>query len=209
MAANAQASQDFLPIKEIKSGVVSLKDGGLRGVLMASSINFALKNVDEQAAIIMQFQSLLNALDFSVEVYIQSRHLDIRPYVSLLEEARERQVSSILQLQTKEYMQFIEQFTSTVNVMTKNFFVVVPYDGVILKKATSGLPFGGKNDSSEVKGERLFEENLTQLEQRMELVEGGLARCGIRSVRLGTEEITELYYRLYNPSDPGNVVQSS
>ena len=85
----SQSSQNFVPIKEIRDGIVVLKDNSLRFVLMASSLNFALKSGDEQRAIIMQFQNFLNSLDFSVQFFIQSRQLDIRPYIAPLEERRE------------------------------------------------------------------------------------------------------------------------
>ena len=85
VAASAKATQDFVPIKEIKEGIVILKDGSMRALVMASSLNFALKSNDEQQSIIYQFQNFLNSLNFSVEFFIQSRRLDIRPYLALLE----------------------------------------------------------------------------------------------------------------------------
>jgi type IV secretory pathway VirB4 component len=79
MATNAKATQDFIPIREVRDGFLVLKDGSLRAVLMASSLNFALKSEDEQMAILMQFQHFLNSLDFTVQFMIHSRDLDIRP----------------------------------------------------------------------------------------------------------------------------------
>jgi len=75
-------TQDFIPIKEIREGVVILKDGGLRSILTASSLNLALKSQDEQDATIMQFQNFLNALEFPIQIVVQSRRLDIRPYLA-------------------------------------------------------------------------------------------------------------------------------
>ena len=54
MAINAKAAQDFVPIKEVRNGIVVLKDGGLRAIILASSINLSLKSADEQMAIINQ-----------------------------------------------------------------------------------------------------------------------------------------------------------
>ena len=53
-ATQAKAAQDFVPIKEVRNGIVILKDGSLRALLMASSINLALKSQEEQQAIIGQ-----------------------------------------------------------------------------------------------------------------------------------------------------------
>ena len=58
---NANAStQNFVPIRDVKDNVVLLKNGQMCMVLLASSINFALKSTDEQHAILGQFQSFLN-----------------------------------------------------------------------------------------------------------------------------------------------------
>ena len=96
-------------------------------ILMASSLNFALKSADEQTAILSQFSNFLNSLDFSVQFFIESRELDIRPYIALLEARYEKQVNDLMKIQTREYIEFIKNFTKNENIMTKNFFVVIPY----------------------------------------------------------------------------------
>ena len=79
MAIDAKPTQSFVPIKEIRDGVIVLKDGSLRSILLASSLNFALKSSEEQQSIIFQFQNFLNSINFSIQIYTQSRRLDIRP----------------------------------------------------------------------------------------------------------------------------------
>src|SRR3989344_8776359 len=126
MALSAKPTQEFVPIKEVRDGIVVLKDESMRAVLMASSMNFALKSAENQNAIIVQFQDFLNSLDFSIQIYVSSRRLDIRPYIALLEERYKEQVSELMKVQTREYVGFIKNFTETTNIMTKTFFVVVP-----------------------------------------------------------------------------------
>src|ERR1035437_1636261 len=138
MALSAKATQEFVPIKEVRDGIVVLKDGGLRAIVLASSTNLSLKSADEQRATILQFQNFLNTLDFPVQISIQSRRLDIRPYLLLLEDRIKVQTEPLLKLQTKEYIEFIRNFTETVSIMTKSFFVVVPYTHTILK-SDSGI----------------------------------------------------------------------
>ena len=201
--ANAKATQEFVPIKEVRDGVVVLKDGAMRALLMASSINFALKSQDEQNGIILQFQNFLNSLDFSVQIFVQSRRLDIRPYIALLENRLKEQTSELLKLQTKEYIQFIKTFTDSTSIMTKTFYIVVPYaPSIITTKSKSSL-FGGKKTKATIASDKLtdFEEHRTQLEQRVSVVEQGISRCGIRIVQLGTEELIEVYYKLFNPGE--------
>lgn len=203
MAVNAKTTQEFVPIKEIKQGIVVLRDDSLRGIIMASSLNFALKSADEQQSILLQFQNFLNSLDFSVQIFIQSRRLDIRPYIALLETRLKEQMSDLLKIQTREYIQFIKNFTENSNIMTKTFFVVVPYSPAMINKGGVTDLLGKKKNATETAERKVeeFEERRSQLEQRMSVVTQGLVRCGIRTVELGTEEIVELFYKIFNPGD--------
>ena len=201
---SSKAAQEFVPIKEVKDGVLVLKDGTMRAILLTSSLNFSLKSDDERNAIILQFQDFLNSLDFSVQISIQSRRLDIRPYLALLEDRYKEQINDLMKIQTREYIDFIKKFTESTNIMTKSFFVIVPYDPAIINinSGFAGRLFQKRSASEELERTRAtFEENVTQLEQRVSVVEQGLVRCGIRSVKLGTEEIVELFYKVFNPGD--------
>ena len=202
---SSKSTQQFVPIAEVRDGVVVMKDQTLRAILLASSINFALKSEDEQTAFIVQFQNFLNSLDFSCEIFIQSRMLDIRPYIATLEAAYKNQLDDLMRIQIREYIEFIKSFTEAANIMTKNFFVVVPYAGTLSLQGSSlasKLPFGTKKQSAEDVN-RTFEEKVSQLEQRIAIVQQGLVRCGVRTVQLGTEEAIELMYKLFNPGEEG------
>lgn len=202
----AQSAQTFVPVKEIRNGIVVLKDNSLRAVLLASSLNFALKSEDEQAAIIMQFQNLLNSVEFPIQIFIQSRELDIRPYLALLENQLKEQTIELIKMQTREYIEFVKGFTENVNIMSKRFFIVIPYTPAVIKTAggvkgfASGL-VGGKNTGNAQTKLDAFEEARSQLEQRTAIVSQGLSRTGVRVAQLGTEELVELYYKLFNPGD--------
>ena len=92
-------TQEFLDIQEIKDGVVILKNGGLRAVLMVSSINFDLKSTDEQDAIISYYQSFLNSLDFPVQIIISSRRINLKHYLEDLDQKSKEQTNELLHLQ--------------------------------------------------------------------------------------------------------------
>lgn len=210
MAVRADATQNFVPIKDIRDGVVLLKDGGLRGIIMTSSVNFSLKSEDERTAIVYQFQDFLNSLDFSIQILIQSRKHDIRPYISLLEARKKEQMNDLLKIQIQEYIEFIKTFTERQNIMTKNFFVVVPYTPGAIGAGTLDkiLPESISKDlGKKERVETRFEEDVVQLDQRMAVVMQGLSRCGIRTVRLGTEEIIELFYKVFNPGESEKPIQ--
>lgn len=201
--SKTKAAQDFVPVKEVRGGVMIMKNGTLVGVLLASSVNFALKSEDEKNAILGQFQSFMNSLDFTVQFFIQSRKLDIRPYIALLDERLKAQTEDLMKIQVREYIQFIRNFTDRANVMSKHFFVVVPYvpPAINIQKTIKNSMFS-KTDLSarNVRGAD-FEEHRTQLEQRMGVVESGLARTGVRTIPLGTEEVIELLYKEMNPGE--------
>ncbi len=202
-AKKTRPSQDFVPVKEVRDGIVTLKNGGLRAVLMASSLNFALKSEDEQNAFIMQFQNFLNSLDFSVQISIQSRKLDIRPYIATLEDRLKETIDELMRIQIREYIDFIKSFTEAANIMTKHFFVIVPYTPATINVSNSSIlskmPWSKKGTTPKV--DLSFDENVSQLEQRVSIVQQGLVRSGVRTVQLGTEEIVELLYKIFNPGE--------
>ncbi len=203
----SRPAQDFVPIEEIRDGVIILKDGGLRMALMVSSLNFALKSADEQQAIILQYQNFLNSLDFHVQFFIQSRKLDIRPYLHTLEDLEKNQLQELIKIQTREYIEFIRQFAESTNIMAKTFFVIVPYSPPLISqnKGWLGRLFGGrKKEVNETAAEATasdFALRRSQLEQRVGVVEQGLARMGLRTVPLGTEELVELFFKIFNPGE--------
>jgi type IV secretory pathway VirB4 component len=199
----SRPAQDFIPFKEVRDGVVIMKDNSFRSILMTSSLNIALKSQEEQEAIIGQFQNFLNSLEFSIQFYIQSRRLDIRPYIAFLEEKERDQINELMKIQTREYIDFIKNFTESTNIMSKSFFVVVPYASNISSNMQSKWGLFSATTSIAKTKEWLenFEESKTQLEQRVAIIEQGLSRFGIRVAQLGTEEIVELFYKIFNPGE--------
>jgi len=201
MAIAAKPTQEIIPIKEIKDGVVILKDNSLHMILMASTLNFALKSDDEQNAIVLQYQNFLNSLDFPVQFFIESRDLDIAPYISTLEEAGKKQINELLRIQIREYIEFIKNFVKTTSVVSKAFYIVISYTSSGLKGGENFLDkiFGKK--TNQTAGDGKFDENKLQLQQRADVVQQGLVRSGIRIVSLNTEELIELFYKIFNPGE--------
>ena len=194
-------TQQFVDIAEIKDGTVILKNGSLGRVLMVSGINFALKSEEEQNAITYTYQGFLNTLDFSVQFVIHSRKLNISGYLDKLNERKSQETNELLQSQIEEYTEFIRSFVEMNAVMSKTFFVVVPYDPIV-------IPAGGKNIlnwlgigalKKATPTEESIGQKLTQINQRTDQVINGLNRIGLRVVSLNDEELIELFYNLYNP----------
>lgn len=186
-------SQLFLEFSQIRDGVVILKNKALRAILMVSSINFDLKSEEEQRAIIFQFQNFLNSLDFSCQAIIQSRRLNITGYFEKLKELERKQENELLKIQTTEYRKFVQSLVAEGTIMTKQFFIIVPYTlGEISGLGIPKIP---------TLTEESFQRCREQLYQRMEFVAVGLRRCGLSVVPLTTPEIIELFWAWHHPKE--------
>ena len=195
------STQQFVDVEDIRDGVVILKNGGLRRVLMVSGINLDLKSEEEQDIILHSFQNFLNALDFSVQFVIHSRKMNIGDYLEKLRDRETAEENELLKNQISEYLEFIKSFVETNAVMAKTFFAVVPYDPIQIPKAgenlIASLKFWGKKSQNKDEG---WEQKTTQLNQRTDTVINGLNQIGLRAVALNNEELIELFYNLYNPA---------
>ena len=195
---NAASMQKHIEIKEIKDDMVLLKNGGVRAVLMTTSLNFALRSIEEQDAIIYQYQNFLSSLDFSVQIVAASRKFDIAPYLNALGQKNANQKNPLLKIQTYEYIDFVKGLTEMTNIMTESFYVVVPYNPSIIKKSSFLASFLGAQKKMVKKQE--IQEIKNNLWQRVEFAVSGLRGAGVKAVPLKTDELIELFYKLYNPS---------
>ncbi len=216
-ASVRKSTQDFVPIKEIRDGIVVLKDGGILYILMASSTNFALKSTEEQEAVLIQYRNFLNSLDFSIQFFVESRKLEIEPYLESLRQTLKNQTNELLAIQTKEYIEFVKSLVASTNIVSKFFYVVVPYRPATINIGGSSSPFGkisslfggGSKITAAMEESDNFAKNKLQLEQRVAVVQAGLSSAGIKTVTLGTEEAIEMFYKLFNPGSVDKGVLTS
>jgi len=198
------ATQAFLEVQDIREGVLLLKNNSIRGILMTSSINFALKSEEEQTATIYAFQNFLNSLDFFCQIVIQSRNINITPYLDSLKDLEEKQTNALLRKQTSSYREFIKEMVVGDVVMTKSFYIVVPYNLMEifgLKGSQKKFNLGGATGTGSTKPitDDEFQRCKTQLWQRMEYISMGLRRCGLEAVPLTTPELIELFWSIHHP----------
>ncbi len=190
-----------LPIAEIKDGIVVLKDGTMRSVLMCSSINFALKSEDEQNSTISSYVGFLNSIDFPIQVVIQSRRLQIKPYLQKLVGLEKEQKNELLRIQTADYRSFIHELVDMGKIMTKRYYVVVSYDPISNKKKSFWVRFKEVTKPAftlRLKEER-FEQRKKDIDIRIRHVKNGLTGIGLEVAQLDTQSLIELYYSSYNP----------
>lgn len=206
MAMKAQSAQSFVLLDQIRDDVAILRGKGMRALIKCSSINFGLKSQEEQDAIIYEFQNFLNSLDFGIQIFVNSRFLNIDDYIAVLKEKESEQENALLRIQTTEYINFIKDFVETANVVSTDFYVIVPfeiieavgkYGGGFIDTLKSSFGFGGKTPAK--MEDKQFAHYKSQLMQRVEFVKTGLHRMGITTKIVPTEELIMLFWNLYNP----------
>lgn len=198
----AQSTQQYIDIAGIKEGIVILKSGGLRMILMASSINFALKSEEEQNAIIMNYQSFLNSLAFPIQIVMQSRRLDLDSYVAKLNDAYEQETNELIQIQIQDYTGFIKRLVSVANIMDKKFFIVIPYSPLnIQKRGLFDKIFNPTRITKVNISDTEFKRFKEEMTQRANVITSGLSAIGVKAAILNTQQAADLMYSTYNPEE--------
>lgn len=198
-AKGAPSTQRYLNIAAIRENTIVVRDGSLRAVVVVSSTNFALKSEDEQNALISAYQNFLNGLDFPVQIVIRSRILDIDGYLDKLRGLMAGQTNELLRIQMSEYIEYVAKLVEFANIMSKTFYVVVPYSagpdkqGFMSRLGKVFNPAGAVMTSREG-----FESAKVKLEERVDHVVASLGGMGLRSIVLSTAELVELLYQSYN-----------
>ncbi len=195
------ATKHRLDIAEIREDSVILKDGTLRAVLLVSSINFALKSEEEQNAIIAAYVSFLNALEFPLQIVVQSRKLNIDAYLGKLQQAEKEQPNELLKIQIADYREYVKELVEMGDIMSKRFYVAVPYDPLSDKRKGfwARLSEVLRPGSAIRLGGEKFKKRRRDLYARVEHVQMLLSSMGLTSVILDTQSLIELYYNVYNP----------
>ncbi len=198
----AASTQKFVEIQDIKDDIVILKNGGLRAVCIASSINFELKGSEEQQALIGRFQGFLNSLDFPLQILVNSRKLDIEPYLENLKKLAKTQQNELLRAQITEYIEFIRKFVEMTDIMNKSFYLIVPYNpaGAKEEKLLDKIKYIVKPQKTTQKmTPEKSKEYKEQLMQRVVHITGGLIGLEIKTTLLNTKQLIRLFYEFYNP----------
>lgn len=184
-------SYQLIRIKEIRDNVIILENGGLRGILAIPGINIELMNEDDQQIVLNQFKSLLDGLDFNIEIFILSRFENLDEYLKILQVRFEEEKNELIKFQIEEYMKFLEEYLNSHRVMRKMFFIVVPYD-----PPSSEIPLSLSRTIPQTN----HEENIFQLETRINYISQILTSIDLQPIRLNNLEILELLFECYNPN---------
>ncbi len=193
------STQSHLPFAAIEDGVVIMRDGSYRAILAVGSTNFLLKSEAEQNALIYAYQNFLNSLNYSIQVVMQSRHLDLEPYLKSLESRVLEQSNELIRQQTTDYVAYVRELINVANIMDKHFYVVVPYTPMAaIKKGLFGSFVPHKDGGTVSVGEIEFNAHKDELMQRANIVGSGLSSMGLKAAVLDTDDIVKMLYMVYN-----------
>ncbi|MBX9809401.1 hypothetical protein K2X92_03375 [Candidatus Gracilibacteria bacterium] len=208
--AKDTSTQRYLPFSEIRENMIMMKDGSSRMVLRVHALNFNLKSVEEQDAILMSYQRFLNALNFPIQIIIRSLKVDIETYINRLKNLALKQENPLLQEQTYKYVDFLTTLIDLAQIMKKEFYIVVPFD-VENNESVRKTDFIGvfksfwsalsqEESVADIRANRVRVARLKKGNyERMSTVKMSLEAIGLKADELDKTEIVKLIYNYYNP----------
>ncbi len=203
---NPNSTQNTLLIAELREGMAIMNDGSFRAVVRCQSINFDLMSAREREGVEYSYQSFLNSLYFPVQIFIRSQKVDIGPYLDRLAKIRRDQDNMLLGVLMDDYMTFIDALSQETNIMEKDFYVVVPYyptgDVTSIAQNSKNIftAFLKPDKQQRVTIDQAsYTKAKEEISNRVNAVMSGLFQMGIKSAQLGTKQLGELYYNMYNP----------
>jgi hypothetical protein len=200
------STQEHLPIEDIVDGMVILKDGSCVSILQISSVNFDLLSEREQSALIFSYGGILNSLNFPVQIVVYSNTKDVTFYLNNLKKAEEKQTNMLLKERISMYRKFIEETVKKNDVLSKAFYVVVPFSILELgiksmsSQMLGGMPALTKKEVKELPFSKsyILEKAKASLEPKKNHLSRLFSRLGLEIRALSTRELIELFYKIYN-----------
>lgn len=204
-------TQRYLPFSQIRDNVVIMKDNSVRVVLKCSTINFLLKSIEEQDAIIMSFQRFLNSIDFPIQIIVRSTKLDIEAYLNKLNNLAVNQTNPLLQRQTYEYIEYLKKLVEVAQIMRKDFYIVVPQDdewdnsvrdlSIVWKFKNFWASINGQEDILSIRSQiRNLNRNKKAISTRVNSIKTSLESIWIKSEELSKENLIKFLTEYYNPT---------
>lgn len=200
------STQSHLNFAEVRDGIVIMRDGSLRMIVICSPTNYDLKSAGEKESIEYAYQGFLNGLHFPIQICVQSRRIDLDGYLEKLDQKLADQSNPLLADLMEDYIYNVRDLLQVANIMDKKFFVIVPLytqevaKGNVFKQLS--VTIVGAKDVAQTDVQ--FNERKNDLVQRTNMVAQGLAAIGVRAAVLTTQEIIELFYSSYNVDESEN-----
>jgi type IV secretory pathway VirB4 component len=189
------STQNFIEIEDVQDDILLLKDYSAAIVIELGAVNFYLLSQEEQESIIYSYASLLNSLSFPAQILIISKKMDISSYIEYINAKISTQQNDLIKTRLKAYQEFVRTIVKKNTVLEKRFFFLVPFSP--LELGVSGVNARGLHK------EYVISRAKTSLYPKRDHLLRLLAKVGLRATLLQKQELTDLFYNLYNPSAVG------
>ena len=176
-SSEKQSSRQQIQIDGVRDGILQLPDREYRLVQESSSINFELMSDEEQDSLIETYQAFLNSLGSPFQILVRIRELDMDKYLEGFRAKLHDDEQEVYQEQAKNYIDFIGSLVTNNKILTRKFYVVLPYKA--------------QDDDFVVVRE--------QLKLSADIVARGLGRLGMQTRKLSSIEVLDLFYNFYSP----------
>ena len=120
-------SQDYIPIKEIRNGIIETTDDRYIKILEIEPINFLLRSSEEQYNIISAFASWLKISPMRLQFKSVTRKADSDKHISKLREEQSQETNPQCKELSEEYIRLIKDVGSR-EALTRRFFLIFQYE---------------------------------------------------------------------------------
>ena len=127
--AKGESVQSFLPIRDIRNGMVETTDGRYLKILEIEPINFALRSSEEQFNIISSFASWLKISPVRLQCKTITRRADSDKHISLVKEELAQEENPQCRALGEDYLRLIQDVGSR-EALTRRFFLIFQYEAV-------------------------------------------------------------------------------
>ena len=176
---NKTSSRNQIAIKGVRDGILMLPNNEYRAILKVSSLNFELRSLDEQEAIIETYESFLNSVGSSLQILVRTRKIDMDKSLQDHKERLDGETVPIYRNQLQNYDEFIRSLITNNKILTRHFYIVVSHK------------LSGKQD---------FDLVVEQLKIKLTIITKGMARLGMHTDQLDSLEVLDLFYSFYSPT---------
>src|SRR5258708_5194157 len=189
------STQKFIEIQDIRDNIVLLSGGDACMVMQVTATNFALLSKEEQDSKMYAYASLLNSLSFPVQVLVKSKRVQITPYLRSIEQEAQQTANPKLASFIRQYKDFVEQLVTVTTVLDKQFFLIISYSALEggIKAASGSLK---KRDVQQIT--EFFNQAKAALHTKADSLMGLIERLSLRAKILEQDELTKLFYDIYN-----------
>ncbi len=189
------STQGFTEILDIREDIVLMKGGNACLVIEIQATNFALLSAEEQDAKVFGYAGLLNSLSLPIQIVIQSKQVDILPYIDSLGVAAKTTTNPKLAQDILRYKDFVEKLVTSTSVLDKQFFIIISYS--LLEEGISG----GLTKITETKTTNLddfFISAKAGLHTKAESLLSQIDRMNLRAKSLEKDALIQLFHSIYN-----------